>query len=182
MAQQVNIKAENETIENDLGNIPVIEEEHHQIHEGKHFFISDYDSDVDIASPKYWYIAIPDTNVRVHGTFLLKSSKNGTIEVFINPTITNIGTELRSINNNPDSSVIAKGKCYKDPTVTNDGTRIYVEVMGTDGANPIGDVGGISERKRELIMTPDKNYIIKFTPENNDTRVSILIEWYELTI
>lgn len=36
----------------DHGNIITIDFVHHEIHEGDHFTVTDYDSDVDTAAPK----------------------------------------------------------------------------------------------------------------------------------
>ena len=163
-----------------LNILGVIEAEHFEIHEGDHFFVSDYDADVDTNAPKYWLAVSPNTSKRMHITFVMKSSRNGLVEVFVNPLITDNGTGLVELNNNADSTNTPQLRTFADPTVGGDGTRIYVEVMGTDGTNPIGDAGGISERKRELILMPNAEYLLKYTTLTNDNRVSMLVEWYEV--
>lgn len=152
---------------------------HHKIHESKHYICDDYDSDVDIASPKYWLINVPD-GTYPHMFFRMISSLNGFGELFENPTITDNGTEIDSINNNRNSANASNLNIYRDPTVSSDGTRIMVAVFGSDATGFLtGSSGAGVQEDKELILKTNEQYLIKFTALTDDCRVSMELSWYE---
>lgn len=160
-----------------LIQVPV---EHHKIHEGSHYTTVDYDSDVDITGPKYWHIKAPDTTVVPHLVWRVKASLNGLVELFEAPTTTADGTALTSRNNDRNSSNTATTLFYYDPTVTGDGTRIDVDVIGSDGANPAGADGGDMNRETEWLLKRNTSYLIKFTSGTDNCRVSLHMSHYEV--
>lgn len=153
--------------------------EHHEIHAGEHYTAQDYDDEVDIGTPKYWLVVAPSAPDECHMTATIRSSKNGLVEIFGEPTISSNGTPVDVYNNNTTSSNTAATAFYADPTVTADGNRRCVNVMGTDSASPAGDSGGIGERNHEWIIQ-DGYFLIKYTTQTNDNRVSLCIDFYEV--
>jgi len=163
------------------GYLVVIDIEHHKIHEGKHYDGQDYDSDVDIAGPKYWLVRAPDTDTRVHLIFQVKPSGPGLAEFFENPTTTDDGTEITTYNNNRNSTNLASMDLFKDPTVSVDGTRICVGVIGSTGVSPKAGIGGIADREDELILKQGYDYLVKYSPLVDDEKVSLCLRFYEAT-
>lgn len=154
--------------------------EHHKIHEGEHYTCSDYDSDVD-STNKDWLVRAPASG-SVHTTFEIEASKNGLVEVYEAPTTSADGTPLTCYNNDRNSSNTPTLLVFKDPTVSGTGTtRLGVLVMGSDGANPVGDRGGKSERGKEVILKVSTDYLLRFTALNDNTRVSMDLEFYEVS-
>jgi hypothetical protein len=163
------------------GDYPIIIDiEHHKIHKGVHYACQDYDDDVDTATPKYWLVVTPNTSTRVHFNFNTIASKQGLIEFFENPTITDNGTAITPCNSDRNSSNTAELLCYKDPTISSDGTRLGVNVTGSDSASVVGGSGGSSKRDDEFILKQNTGYIVKFTTKVNDARVSNCFKWYEI--
>ena len=160
-----------------IGNIVTISAEHNEIHEGEHFTTCDDDQDVDAA--KYWRITTPNTSNRIHLAGFFISSINGTLEFFQNPTLSGQGTTLNSFNNDANSSNTTTAVFAKDPTTSNDGIRAFVSVIGSDGNNPVGASGGFQNRNNEFILKQNEDYVLKYTPEGTDNRVSICFEFYE---
>lgn len=148
----------------------------HEIHEGERFFCQDYDSSVNIASPKYWHLITPDSAVRLHLCYVVRAAGPGTLEFFEAPTTSGNGTQLTISNSNRNSAATCDMLMYFDPTVTLDGTRLDVNVIGTDGTGAIGGEGGISERSNKRILKQNTKYLIKFTPISDGTRVSCCVE------
>jgi len=161
------------------GATVIMELEHHKIHEGEHFTCQDYDSSVDIISPKKWLYVLNGDNL-IHFIFELNVSKPGLIEFFESPTVTDNGTLLGCHNNNRYSSNNSTLECYSDPTTTDGGTRLLVNVVGTDGNTPNGGSGGATKRDNEFLLHKDKTYMIKYTTKINDTRVNCCVEHYEV--
>jgi len=148
---------------------------HNKVHEGKLFLYSHYDTNVDIADPKY-YLFKTHANYAIHMTGIFKSSKSGLIEFFHTPTITDNGTQLISLNYNGESSNTFNGTTYYDPTITVDGSIIFTDLIG---ANEDKKLGGGANPEDEFVLKHGMNYIIKFTPDENDARVSMNISIYE---
>ena len=86
-----------------LGYLATIEIEHHKVHEGNFYTATNYDDDVDIASPKYWHIIAPNTTVRIHIKIAIATDTAGLIELYENPTTSANGTEITSYNNDRNS-------------------------------------------------------------------------------
>jgi hypothetical protein len=140
----------------------------------------DYDADVDSGNPKYWHLKTPDTAVRCHLTFVLRSSGPGILEVFEAPTTTGDGTVLSTYNKDRNNGTVATMAVFKDPTVSADGSvRTSVNVIGSLGATPLGGSGGNCEKTNKDILGQDSQILIKFSAFNDDTHVSCCFEWTE---
>ncbi len=142
---------------------------HYKVHQGDFYSVSDYDSDVDILSPKYWHIKTPDTSVRFHVSIKVSGSLAGLVDFFENPTLSNDGTSLTPNNNNRNSVKTSSLSFYYDPTVSNDGTN-----------QPASKIGGGVRTGSEFILKQNMSYIVKFTPAADNTAVSFTCEFYEV--
>jgi len=162
------------------GLLGVIRAEHYQIHTGNHFFAGDIDEDVDIASPKEWLIIAPPSKA-AHILATVHSTKNGKIEVFEGPTTTDNGTAVPAFNNDRRGGgpTAATLQIFYDPTVTDDGTLLLPQVVGDDSSSGKGS-GGLSEAESELIINESTKYLIKYTSNSDNNRVSIDVDWYEV--
>ena len=166
--------------EEGCGYLINIESEHHKIHEGDHYTCQDDDQDVDAV--KYYLIKAPDTSTRIHYVFNIRSGLNGTIEFFRSPTVTSSGTTLMTYNNDDNSSNTAELLIFEDPTISSTGTaRKLVNIIGSDSVSPIGSSGGVTSRSNEHILGQGLYYLIAYTPESNNQRISVCSEWYEVT-
>lgn len=158
--------------------IITISTEHDRIHDGNHFTCQDYDEDVDIATPKYWHFKTSAT-LRDHLVFSLRAVASGVVEFFEEPTLTDDGVGLTCQNNDRESTNTASSNVYENPTVSADGTRLLVNVVGSNAGNAASREGGVTSRAREFILKKSTSYIVKFTTDDNDDQVSCCFEWYE---
>ena len=152
--------------------------EHAEIHAEDHYFCSASDASVAIAAPKTWRITTPNTSTRIHLTFHVVATDGGLVELLENPTLNAAGSALNEYNNDRNSSNTATATCFEDTTTLADGTVLLSEYIGND-TNPANAEGGILDRHQELILKQNEDYIVRFTPFNNNTEASILMEWYE---
>ncbi|MHC4643870.1 MAG: hypothetical protein ACYTBJ_00110 [Planctomycetota bacterium] len=141
------------------------------------FDISDYDSDVDIASPKYWHIKNVGFPTVPHIELAVSVSGSGLLEFFEDPTTSADGTALTAYNYNRNSSNTPNALFYYDPTVTVDGTRIDVQYI------PGGDrlqtrVGSAARGGIEWVLDSEQ-YLLKFTPDADNTAISLSVGFYE---
>lgn len=160
--------------------LQTIDYAHHEIHSGDHFFCYNYDSDVDTAGPKYYRITTPNTTKWSHLIMSIYSEGSGTWQLFENPTVNGAGTALATPNSNRNSLNAATLVVAVDPTSTADGTEIKVWRTGSGTSAPTR-VGSENRDDSELILKQNEDYFLKFTPDANDAKIKIELEWYEHT-
>lgn len=150
---------------------------HHKVHDGEVFIVSDIDTDVDTASPKYWHIKTP-AGIKFHMRINLETDTGGLVEFFEDPTTTGDGTALVAYNADRNAAKTTTVEFYYDPTVSNDGTRIQVARIG---AGRDKKLGGIARAQVEWILKKNEQYLVKITPDANDAEVTMNLEGYEVT-
>jgi hypothetical protein len=160
--------------------IQTIDYSHHEIHAGSHFFYFDYDNDVDVSAPKYYRLTTPNTTKWVHLTVTLYSEGVGTWGIFENPTVNAAGTTATTFNNDRNSGTAATLVVATDPTSTSDGTLIKVWRTGSGTTGP-SRVGTENRSENEIILRQNEDYFIKFTPDADNAKTKIELEWYEHT-
>lgn len=175
-------KVELDTLTSDYnsGYIVMISQEHHKIHSGQHFFCDDYDTSVDTLTPKNWLIVAPNTATRCHIIFEIKSSGAGLLEGYVGSTITDNGTLSFRRNNDGNSTNTPEMLVYKDTVASELGTIQAYEWLGSAGINANKGIGGSGVREQEIILKQDIKWLVRFTPEADDTKVSFSINWYEV--
>jgi hypothetical protein len=151
--------------------------DHYKVHEGDAYSAIIYDADVDTGSPKYVRCVSPNTTTRIHIKFSISSDTAGLGELFENPTINPVGSAVAEYNQDRNSANTATLVVTDDPTVAADGTRLATDVIGAGGPTKLG---GNSRSGLEWILLQNEEYIVKFTPDANDARVAITLEWYEV--
>lgn len=168
----VSSQADYDQISNALVTMDVV---HAVIHDQLFYTVTDYDSSVDTAAPKYWRLTTPATGY-VHIVAGVSMSGAGLVEVYENPTLSGAGTALTAMNNYRPSSNTATVTATADPTTSNDGTRIFVQYLGSNA--PGARFGGTLRQAAEFVLKQNEDYIFKVTPVSNSTAVSIVLELY----
>ena len=165
-------------IDSIANTLETIELEHHEVHEGNFYTISDYDNDVDIIAPKYWHLKTPDTVKRIHIKMEVGANGADLVEFFETPTLTGNGTALTPKNNDRNSANATTLLVYYDPTVTADGTRITADLIGTNNNKTI--IGGSIRNGAEFILKRNTSYLVKFSPVADNTKATFKAEFYEI--
>lgn len=159
-----------------LGYLVAIEIEHHKVHEGIFYTVSDYDNNVQVVTPKYWLIRTP-ANVNFHTKINIESDTGCLLEFFENPTINVDGVALPAYNNDRNSANVSSLDYFRDPTVGADGTRIQVARVGAGREKKLGGVARIAA---EWILQPNQEYLVKVTVDANGADVTMNAEGYEV--
>lgn len=162
---------------------PDLELSHHRIHEGNLFHANIISTNLQIINPKYiLFISPPQDPVaadttKVHLIFKVTANPGILLEFFEDSVVTNNGTAVPLINHNRNSTTIPLGQVFENPTVTSDGTRIYVELVGTSA------IGGISTTfdrdEDEYILKVQTNYLIKITPLIDGVSTTTIFDGYD---
>ena len=120
---------------------------------------------------------VPDTSTRVHFVFRIGTQPGAKIELYEDTTVSNNGSALPIFNNNRNSANPNQLLIYEDPTVTGDGTCIFIEQDGTTTSG--GKIGTDISHDDEIILKQNAIYQIKVTVLTNGTDVSTHMDWYE---
>ncbi len=152
-------------------------QEHHEIHEGDHYFYSDCITLADSATQDYM-LTVSDTLIRKHITFTIKGSAGITIALFEGTDKT--GTALQtSYNNDRDSANQAELAIHKGTSGgSTDGTDIHPDC---DGSSAGKGTAGVLQRSNEIILMTNTKYIVRITSGANSNNISTNFEWYEHT-
>lgn len=162
---------------------PELELAHHRIHEGNLFHINIINTNLQIANPKYFLFVSPSQDpvltdtTKVHLIFRVTTNPGILLEFFEDSIVSNNGTALPIINHNRNSTTQSLGKAFENPTVVSEGTRIYIELVGT------ATVGGMSlsanRDEDEYILKIQTNYLLKITPLVDGVSTTTLFDGYD---
>ena len=151
----------------------VIDVEHHEIHEGDHYFIK---GQADISTNlTYFMFVTPDTTTRIHARSHIATEGEFVVEIFEGGTVSANGTELTGINNERDSTNVATLVTYANPTVTGDGDFLWGARTGA-GKDATVSLG----QGYEIVVKRNETYIFKITKIGVQTLwVDSDFWWYE---
>jgi len=165
----------------------VIGYEHHEIHDGRGYVIGTYDADLDTDDELIIAFKTPDTLRYLHVLVDVENTVAGLFEILEGATITNgTGSDLQSFNANRNSSNVSgilnieasptAGKASKNPTITDDGTAIWQEILGaTKQQGALSSGGG----RHEFVLAPNTIYAFRLTGNADNGIASIDLSWYE---
>lgn len=159
------------------GGIVNISHQHANIHVGRSFVASDYDSNIASAVPKYWSLAAPAVK-EMHFRVALGTLKGAIVQFFEGPTITVQGTALAAFNRQRNLAATPTLVIKYDPTVTVDGTQIWVKRIGSSGGGG-NDSPGVLDTEHEIILKKSTDYVLKVTSDENGNDAGLTLSWYE---
>ena len=112
---QITDASGNITTIDDTGTLVSIEFEHHEIHEGDHYFISNFES-VDEDGNIDFVVISPDTTDEIHMTWRVDGTSQTEFRIYESSTVSDDGTLTTPINNNRRSANTSVTTVRKNPT------------------------------------------------------------------
>ena len=155
-----------------------IDWEHYLIHQGRHFFLSGFETE-NAAGTIVFSVTTPNSHVRVHMTFEFEGTSRTEFYIYKAATVTG-GATATPINSNQNSDLTSGCTIKKDPTISVAGTLIHSESRGLEGDNKIGATGGQNEREHEIELAPNVTYVFKIISQDNGNIISYMGTWYEI--
>lgn len=156
-------------------DLVVIDQDHHEIHEGDHYFVSGYDILANAAVLDL-VIITPAGPSEMHYTADITSSAEVVAYLYEDITESGDGDAVVVHNNNRNSLNVAGVTITKDPTVTDLGTVLRTHSGGSTG--PFAQ-GTSARSSKELIFKPSTKYLIRVVSGAGDNIVDWEIVWYE---
>ena len=179
--QQGNFKMSMEEVDGHLkddatGLMNIIPQEHHEIHEGNHYYIEGY---LTMASSDTLYVKLVTPDNAKWSHFLWDIQSSNILETTLNEGVSGGmtgGSGVTPINNNRNSANTSNIVITSGVTVASDlGTKISGCKWGTRQA------GGSQSREDELILKQNTTYLRKFVSGANANLVCFKASWYEHT-
>jgi len=165
-------------IDSTTNAIYTIDYEHHEIHEGDHYFIESFDTLASGDSLEFCVI-VPDTTKRAHMIFEFSSQLLAQFYVYEGSTCT-AGDTATAYNNDRNSSNTSVLTITTGGTVSAYGTLLEKQSFGS-GTNPASARTGFGERNREIILKNNTTYTFLFISGANNNIVDYNASWYEHT-
>lgn len=170
------------TIPSSIVAEPNVQLSHHRIHEGFHFAVQVVGLNLQVVNPKYILIPFPPiqpppiSTVIGHLIYSVSSDLGVTTELFEDAVISSNGTPIPIINLNRNSPVIPLGSIFEDPIVITEGTRLFIDRIGTTTK---GGIGGPTFRDEDEILAKiGSKYLIKITPLVNGANTTTKLNIY----
>jgi len=156
-----------------------VSHEHHEMHEGSHYFIKTYVENTGSSGTSDEFIfTTPANGKRIHAKASLYADTDTTVNIYEGSTVSANGTEVTPMNNNRNSTNTATLTAYAGPTVTDDGDIMWSSRNG-GGRRAVGVGLGFNY---EIIVKPETIYLFRITKNTAaDTVVDIDFFWYEHT-
>ena len=165
-----------------------IEYEHHEIHGGSAYVVTGTDADLDTDAELTIAFTTPDTTKWIHLLALASCTSAAYWEVLEGPTITNgTGSDLVIYNKNRNSantsgvltieSPAEAGKATLTPTITNDGTVLQAQYLGSGKEKISGEIRATGE----WVLKQNTTYAFRLTGNADNGKAAIELVWYEHT-
>ena len=162
--------------------LKVIDNAHHEIHEGGSFLMS-HTATVGDGSVSELLIITPDTDKFAHMVFDVSATGQTDVDLY-KGTAKTAGTAIPTlINHNLNSAIANTTLITHTPAGSGDGTKIATAIFGLDlgtGANRRIS-GGSTGGRNELVLERDTAYLFRVTSGTTGNRITILLDWYEHT-
>jgi len=159
-------------------NVQIIDQEHHEIHEGGHFFVCG-ETTLGSGSTVDFQLTTPNTTKWVHMTFSFESTQEVLLEIYEDADVDSDGGAVTAYNNNRNSSnTTSLVLLQTDGTVNTVGTKILAQRSGVAG-NVNKARQGVGSRDNELILKQNSTYRFIFTSGGASNNFSYCGEWYE---
>jgi len=160
--------------------IKSIDYEHHEIHDGSHYFVSGFETvanDGDII----FSITTPNTAKWIHLIFEIEGTSQTEFSIYETASVSS-GTPITPNNNNRNSANTSDVTMLYNPTVDTAGTVIFAQSKGKAGTNPLkADTEGLVNRSREIILKQNTTYVFEIISRDDGNIISYAGEWYEHT-
>jgi len=153
-----------------------IAQEHHEIHEGAHYFYADYALSQSSGSTREFVLTTPNNTKWIHLVWSVYAGDGATVELYKDASGITGGTSITPVNNNGNSANTSGVTLVKDPTsITSDGNRAAGYLAGA------GRVAGDTKRTNEIMLEQNTIYLVRITSLANSNDISWDAEWYEHT-
>lgn len=158
------------------GSMMVVPYEHHEVHEGHHFYYSDSATLAANATNTY-LIQTPDTASRAHLLLFCDGSAITQIDFYESTDRDGVATGT-IFNSNRNSSNAATVKVFKGiATGTTDGTLIS-RYKGGSATNQSSSAAH-ARRENEFVLKRNTKYLLRVTSGTNDNLTNVNLAWYE---
>ena len=170
-------------LDKSTNSIQTIEYEHHEIHAGSHYEITQNEN-ISVNNVYDIQITTPDTTKWSH--LILKISCESETQVFLyeNVTIDTAGTTIPAYNNNRNSGNVTgmtiKGISNASVALANVDTPVAGATEIKHYVVGAGKDAGEASRSNEIILKQNEDYCIRFVA-NSAGYVNFDLEWYEHT-
>lgn len=158
--------------------------EHHEIHDGDHFFISGV-QDLSINNVLDFTFVTPNTTEHAHFTFKIMTESETAWSIYEGATISSaLANTATPLNNNRNSSgtstCVAKYEKHADLATANAKTGVGGATLLQNGISDAGKDSGFADRSREIILKANTTYCFRATATAAGY-INFDMEWYEHT-
>jgi hypothetical protein len=161
--RMVNEENEIHNVVDPFGSLKIVGIEHSSVHAAQSFAYTTT-ATIPAGQSGYFLGRTGTTTAHMNDFFIHSDQAPMTIQFFESPTVTSIGTAQTTMNRNRQALNVATLTVYANPTISADGTRLFVDqLLGTQkdvsGENLVG----------EWLLKKSTDYIFKITNSSSQS-------------
>lgn len=160
------------------GASTVIDYSHHEIHEGDHYFVEDFETLGSGAAVEFGVIA--GATKQAHMLFDLQATGQTEFTSYKVGSFDSDGTEVISVCSNTTCASNGETKVYRNPTVADYGTIMNSRAFGL-ALTPSKIEGGAVRGEAEIVLGTTGTFIYRIKSQSAGNIVSYHGNWYEHT-
>ena len=161
-----------------IGAGVLIDQVHHEVHEGKSFTTSDWQASIADEAKVDYLIRTPDSDIRGHMEIVVAASLAGKVELFEGPDISADGNVITPFVNNRNSGNSSTLLFFEGPTIGGGGPGDRLEVAQMPAGSK-AKLGGEARSESEWVLKKNTEYLLRFTSQANSNIISAIFEHYE---
>lgn len=163
-----------------------IDHAHHEVHEGNHYFISNFATVGSGIGSSLWFdITVPNNGSRIHLFYEVQGTLVTRIKLFEGATLSG-GTTISKSNSDRNSSnnsiLVFKSQPTVSGTTATSGTLISASSFGLSVGNGASSIkfGGVINRENELILKSGITYLLEINSSTDLNLIDYIFNWYEI--
>lgn len=164
-------------VDSTTGSLVGIDQAHHEIHAGDHFFITNYIT-LNLAGTLVYGVTTPNTTKWAHMFWEIDCTGETLFQMYEAATYTG-GSAATAYNSNRNSATASGLSIVTTPTVSVAGNIIAQSLLGLAAAPSKAALAGNTKREDEIILKQNTQYVIKFTSNSNSNNITYRALWYE---
>lgn len=167
------------------GATTIVEHEHHEIHEGDHYFLVSY-QDLTIGQVLQFTFQTPNTTEWIHWTWSIETEKETLWQVYeggtINSALANAITPINSNRNSSNTSgATLRYEVHADVAGANTDVTVSASNIIESGISGAGQTrGGNADRSNEIILKQNQLYVLRAIATVAGY-IDFTMQWYEHT-
>lgn len=158
------------------GAAKTVTNEHHEIHDGNHYFVASYDQ-LNAGASLLFGFTTANEEEEVHIVFGFESTGQTLFEMYEDCDFDISSSVVTPFNSNRNSSNLSSASIQKSSSMNSLGTKLYDQKIGIV-SNPVSAIGGDNRSADEILLKRNTKYTYRFESFSASNIISYKSTYY----